>query len=192
MNVQRAITESYLHLAAQSAGEPELSVVLARAGVTRQQFSEHFGTLQDVSLGALEEMLWMLQGSNMPRRLDEGNFGPDAARSICDDIVARVADAWVPVSVGIANHRAAVQLAIGEAIHRRAAAYFAAYPGFRQIDSSFLAGAAHYVGHGLAAMVAAWVLGELPAEGHVVAGHMSALLPAWLTDPKSIVADPST
>lgn len=188
MNVQRAITQSYLELAAQHPKAPTISEVIVAAGVDESQFATHFDGLEAVALLAIEEMLWMVQGSNMPRRLDEGNLGPDAAQSICDDIVARVTDAWQPMSVGVRYHRAAVQLAIGRAVQQRASAYFAAYPGFRQLDHDFLDAAAQYVGHGLAAIVAAWVAGELPAEASAVAQQMTALLPGWLADPQQIEA----
>jgi hypothetical protein len=185
MNVPKTVAESYLALTRDGLPDPSISTLIDRAGVSQEEFATRFTGLEGVSLLALEEMLWMLQGSNMPRRLDEGNLGPDAARAICDDIVARVVDAWEPVTVGIRNHRSAVQLAIGEAIQRRAVAYFAAYPGFRPMDQAYLASAARYVGHGLAAIVSAWVAGEIEADSAIVAGHLSRSLPAWLTDPKS-------
>ena len=168
------------------AALPSIAEVAVQAGVSEAEFSAHFANLEEVVLVSLEEMLWMLQGSNMPRRLDEGNFGPDAARSICDDIVARVTDAWRPVTVGVRYHRAAVQSAVGQAIQHRASAYFDAYPSFRQINETFLATASHYVGHGLAAIVTGWVAGDLSNDPNVIATHMTALLPAWLTDPISV------
>ena len=188
MNVPKTVAESYLALTRDGRPDPSLQALADRAGVSEAELSERFADLEEVSLLTLEEMLWMLQGSNMPRRLDEGNLGPDAARAICDDIVARVVDAWEPAVVGVRNHRAAAQLAIGAAIQRRASAYFTAYPGFRSMDQAYLASAAHYVGHGLAAIVCAWVAGEVDAGPDVVAEHLTRSLPAWLTDPKSIVA----
>jgi hypothetical protein len=188
MNVPKTVAESYLALTRDGRPDPSISTLIDRSGVSEKEFATRFTDLEGVSLLALEEMLWMLQGSNMPRRLDEGNLGPDAARAICDDIVARVVDAWEPVTVGIRNHRSAVQLAIGEAIQRRAAAYFAAYPGFRPMDQAYLASSAHYVGHGLAAIMSAWVAGEVEADSGTVAAHLARSLPAWLTDPKSIEA----
>lgn len=192
MNVQRAITQSYLELAAQHPDAPTVAQVIIAAGVDQAAFVAQFDDLEDVALLALEEMLWTLQGSNMPRRLDEGNLGPDAAQSICDDIVARVTDAWKPMSVGVRYHRAAVQHAIGRAVQQRASAYFEAYPGFRQLDHDFLDAAAQYVGHGLAAIVTAWVAGELTAEPPVVAKQMTTLLPGWLADPQQIEAGEPT
>src|ERR1700710_513438 len=129
MNLPRAIAESYLALTRDERPDPTISQLVESAGFSESEFSARFADLEEVSLLTLEEMLWMLQGSTMPPRLDEGNLGPEAARAICDDIVGRVVDAWVPVTVGVRNHRSAVQLAIGTAIQRRAAAYFAAYPG---------------------------------------------------------------
>lgn len=186
MNIQKAVAESYIHLASTRLSEPSIDEVVAHAGVTREDFVSYYADLRAVVMVNLEEMLWMLQGSNMPRRLDEGNFGPDAARSICDDIVARVSDTWQPVVIGVRHHRADVQLAIGRAIQNRAAAYFDAYPAFRHLDDVFLATASHYVGHGLAAIVTGWISGEVPSDPTSVADHMTALLPGWLTDPTSV------
>jgi hypothetical protein len=186
VNIQKAVAESYVSLAEALDREPSLVETLAQAGVTEAEYLSQFTSLEGALLVSLEEMLWMLQGSNMPRRLDEGNFGPDAARSICDDIIVRVTEAWQPVTVGVRYHRAAVELAIGRAIQHRAAAYFAAYPGFRQIDDSFLATSSHYVGHGLAAIVTGWVGGDLSNNPEAIADHMTELLPAWLTDPPAI------
>jgi len=186
VNVQKVVAESYLDLARPTDAQPTIDDVIAHAGVTELEFGTYFSSLEQVSLVALEEMLWMLQGSNMPRRLDEGNPGPDAAHAICDDIVARVSEAWGPVTVGIRLHRTAVQYAVGRAIQLRAAAYFEAHPGFRRMESTYLDSSAQYVGHGLAAIVAGWVAGELTSDASAVASDMSRLLPAWLVDPRSI------
>jgi hypothetical protein len=192
MNAPKTIIKSYLELAGQRGAEPSVAAVVAHADVTGEEFAKHFTGLEAVVLLALEEMLWMVQGSNMPRRLDEGNPGPEAARSICDDIVLRVTDAWLPMRVGIRNHRPVVQFVLGQAVQHRAAAYFAAFPGFRLLDQRFLDSSAEYVAHGLAAIVAAWVAGELSSEPSVIAEHMTRLLPVWLADPKTIeAADPT-
>jgi len=191
VNAPKSIIESYLALASELGEKPSVAQVVSRAGVSESEFAQHFATLDDVVLLALEEMLWMVQGSNMPRRLDEGNPGPEAARSICDDIVLRVTEAWVPMNIGIAHHRPVVQMALGRAIQRRASAYFAAFPGFRALDQQFLASSSEYVANGLAAIVAAWVAGELPFEAPAIAEHMAQLLPSWLSDPRSIAVDPA-
>lgn len=186
MNVQKAVAESYVHLANTSGPEPSISNVLNKAGVAEQDFYDHFSNLEEVSLLALEEMLWMIEGSNMPQRLDEGDMGPVAAQSICDDIVARISDAWLPTTAAVRHHRAVAQLAVGRAIQHRCAAYFAAFPAFRRVDQAYLDTASHYVGHGLAGIVAAWAAGDLVPDQGTVSNHMAQLLPAWLTDPKSI------
>ncbi|GGF32836.1 hypothetical protein [Subtercola lobariae] len=186
MDARRQIVETYTRLAANATAQPTLHDVAEAAGVTLESIRAEFQSPDEVVLLGLEEMLWMIRGSNMPRRLDEGIRPTSAARAICDDILGQVDSNRTIALVAVRFHRLITMDAIGSAIHHRCAAYFAAAPDFRKMDQAFLGTANVYVAQGLAGVVVSWVAGEISPDQSEVAAHMAELLPSWLSDPRTI------
>lgn len=188
MDSRRMIVETYTALASSATVPPTMSDIAEATGLTLMSIEAEFASLQDVALLGLEEMLWMIRGSNMPRRLDEGMRPTSAAKAICDDILGQVHAHRTIAVIAVRFHRLTVSEAIGAAIQQRCAAYFAAAPDFRRMDQSFLGTANVYVARGLAAVVVSWVAGEIASDQDEVAAHMAELLPAWLADPRTIAS----
>ncbi|GHJ47640.1 hypothetical protein Cs7R123_49820 [Catellatospora sp. TT07R-123] len=174
---------AFTAITARDPGVPvTVSAIVAEAGLNRSSFYAHFDTTGALAVYVLEQALRDLPEQDLAVRLSDTASGEQASRLVLGNIVDQVERQRTELVAVFGSADGGAALArFGQQLADNISYYFERIGFAPMRPPAELATAAVFLGHGLAAAVAAWLAEPRPREELIA--DLVALVPAWVHAP---------
>ncbi|CAN5488165.1 hypothetical protein BH09ACT12_BH09ACT12_12930 [soil metagenome] len=177
---RRHIRDAVIGLSEEGNGVLTVSQVARRAGVNRSTFYAHFDSLEHVALELLDEALASIVELGWRARVAghgaEGHEPGDLLALV--EHVAHRRRMYVAVLTA-ADSAPQAQLHVAGVLSSRFEEAFLRYGAAEIVDASTVRATAIAVGAAMAALVTAWLRGDLTCSQEGLAEQLASVLPAW-------------
>lgn len=192
MHTRAKLARAFTAVAEGDAGAPlSVSAIVAAARVNRSSFYAHFDTTSDLAMYVLQDALAAISADDLRARATGAATGAQASELVLERILDQVERQRGELR---AVFRSAVgwdaRARFGDRLRANIATYLeyaAGRPAHAESErggsergGSERAATAAFLGHGLAATIAAWVTGELACSRSELLRIMLDLVPAWV------------
>lgn len=179
------LAAAFTAVAARDPDTPvAVSAVVAEAGLNRSSFYAHFDTTGALAVYVLEQALEQLPEQDLRTRLRGTASGEEASRLVLGDIIDQVELQRVELAAVFGSTEGGTALArFGQRLADNIAYYFDRMPMAATRSPAQLATAARFLGHGLAAAIAAWLVDEPRRPRAELIADLVELVPTWVHAP---------
>ncbi|GAA3606417.1 TetR/AcrR family transcriptional regulator [Microlunatus ginsengisoli] len=177
---RRRLVEAFVALSAAHAGNVTVPQIVARARLHRSSFYAHFGTVDELALYAIDRNLDQVHTENLGRHNRRTMPARASNTLVIAEILDRVSDPANPLMAVLARDRALGEQALGAQLSSRVLDYYAQVSSFGGLTPLTRSASAEYVGHGLAAVICGWLLGEVSMTRAELVDWLALLVPDWV------------
>ena len=177
---RRRLVETFLTLSAENPRGLTVPQIVARAGLHRSSFYAHFGTVDDLALYAIDRNLDQVHTANLTRHSGQTMPARASNTQVIAEILDHVSDPTNPLLAVLARDRALGEQALGAQLSSRVLDYYEQVSSFDGLTRSTRVASAEYVGHGLAAIICGWLLGEVAVTQAELVDSLALLVPDWV------------
>lgn len=179
------LAEAFTAVTARNPGMPvSVSAIVTEAGLNRSSFYAHFDTTGALAVYVLEQALAEVREQDLRLRLSGSAGGEDASRQVLGHILEQVERQRAELAAVFASADGPGALArFGQQLTANITQYFQRMGLTGGRSPAELATAAVFLGHGLAAAIAAWLAAEPRSPREELIEQLVALVPAWVHAP---------
>lgn len=176
---RRQIRDAVLAFSAEAEGDLTVSAVARRAGVNRSSFYAHFDSLDQVAIELLDESLETIAELGWRARVGESTLGSEGhdLLSLVEHI-AQQRRLYTAVLV-TADSAPQAQVHVAGVLTKRFEQAFIRHGAADLVDSTTVRATAIGVGAAVAAVLTAWLRGDLVCSPDLLAEQLASVLPAW-------------
>jgi AcrR family transcriptional regulator len=178
------LARAYTVLATREPGASlTVNAVVGEANVHRSSFYAHFGTTDELALYVLDQALIAISDDDAQVRLSGQVRGAEASRLVLGRILDQVERQRAELVAIFRSEAAwAARGRFGEQLRSRMLAYFDRLGVTAHRPSTQLDATATLLGHGLAAAITSWLLGELDCPRAELLNVLIGMVPDWVND----------
>ena len=180
VETRRRLVEAFIALSAENDGDLTVPQIVECARLHRSSFYAHFGSVDDLALCVLDRDLDQVHAVNLSRHSGDAMTALASNSLVIAEILDQVGEPRSPLVAVLRHDRALGEHALGRQLQERVLDYYSQLPSFSGLAPMSRQTSAEYVGHGLAAIICAWLLGELTTPREQLVDYVAALVPAWV------------
>lgn len=173
------LAQAFTALTGRGSAPVSISAIVAEAGLNRSSFYAHFDTTSELALYVLEQALVEISLDDIRARATGEFSGREASRLVLGRIVDQV-DAQRPDLVAVFTSAAGgdARVLFAERVRANLTGYLARTAPERAATEREIT--AVMLGAGVAAVVVAWMLGEVDSSRDELLTRLVDLVPDWV------------